>query len=124
MSDFLVAIGLVFAIEGILFAAFPGPVKRAMSHVTVSPARSRYLKEHADRLNKIDRRTRELEEDIQRMLSAHATADETQLAAKGRAAKRHIENVDARRKLDLARARTELRVLREEKAKIMKDAPK
>ena len=34
MSDFLVAIGLVFAIEGILFAAFPGPVKRAMAHVT------------------------------------------------------------------------------------------
>jgi uncharacterized protein len=33
MSDFLVAIGLVFAIEGILFAAFPGPVKRAMVHV-------------------------------------------------------------------------------------------
>lgn len=33
MSDFLVAIGLVFAIEGILFAAFPGPVKRAMAHV-------------------------------------------------------------------------------------------
>ena len=34
MSDFVVAIGLVFAIEGILFAAFPGPVKRAMAHVT------------------------------------------------------------------------------------------
>ena len=33
MSDFLVAIGLVFTIEGILFAAFPGPVKRAMAHV-------------------------------------------------------------------------------------------
>lgn len=101
-----------------------GSAAGAMSRVTVSAARSRYLKEHADRLNKIDRRTRELEEDIQRMLSAHATADEAQLAAKGRAAKRHIENVDARRKLDLARARTELRVLREEKAKIMKDAPK
>ena len=37
MSDFLVAIGLVFAIEGILFAAFPGPVKRAMAHVTDTP---------------------------------------------------------------------------------------
>ena len=37
MSDFLVAIGLVFAIEGILFAAFPGPVKRAMAHVTETP---------------------------------------------------------------------------------------
>jgi uncharacterized protein YjeT (DUF2065 family) len=33
MSDFVVAIGLVLAIEGILFAAFPGPVKRAMAHV-------------------------------------------------------------------------------------------
>jgi uncharacterized protein len=37
MSDFLVAIGLVFTIEGILFAAFPGPVKRAMAHVTETP---------------------------------------------------------------------------------------
>jgi uncharacterized protein YjeT (DUF2065 family) len=34
MSDFLVAIGLVFALEGILFAAFPGAVKQAMAHVT------------------------------------------------------------------------------------------
>jgi uncharacterized protein len=31
MSDFVVALGLVFVIEGILFAAFPGPVKRAVS---------------------------------------------------------------------------------------------
>jgi len=37
MSDFLVAIGLVFAIEGILFAAFPGMVKRAMVHVAETP---------------------------------------------------------------------------------------
>ena len=37
MSDFLVAIGLVFALEGILFAALPGPVKRAMGHVTETP---------------------------------------------------------------------------------------
>ena len=37
MSDFLVAIGLVFALEGILFAAFPGPVKQAMTHVTETP---------------------------------------------------------------------------------------
>jgi uncharacterized protein YjeT (DUF2065 family) len=37
MSDFVVAIGLVLAIEGILFAAFPGPLKRAMAHVTESP---------------------------------------------------------------------------------------
>jgi uncharacterized protein YjeT (DUF2065 family) len=34
ISDFVVAIGLVFAIEGILFAAFPAQVKRAMAHVT------------------------------------------------------------------------------------------
>jgi uncharacterized protein YjeT (DUF2065 family) len=33
MSDFLVAIGLVLAMEGILFAAFPGAVKQAMAHV-------------------------------------------------------------------------------------------
>ena len=31
MSDFLAAIGLVFAIEGILFAAFPAGTKRAMA---------------------------------------------------------------------------------------------
>ena len=37
MSDFVVALGLVFAIEGILFAAFPGPLKRAMAHVTDTP---------------------------------------------------------------------------------------
>ena len=34
MSDFVVAIGLVLAMEGILFAAFPGAVKQAMAHVT------------------------------------------------------------------------------------------
>jgi uncharacterized protein YjeT (DUF2065 family) len=37
MWDFLVAIGLVFAIEGILFAAFPAPVKRAMEQVRETP---------------------------------------------------------------------------------------
>jgi uncharacterized protein len=37
MSDFLVAIGLVFAIEGILFSAFPAIVKRAMSQVAETP---------------------------------------------------------------------------------------
>ena len=37
MSDFLVAIGLVFAIEGILFAAFPGIAKRAVAHVLEAP---------------------------------------------------------------------------------------
>jgi uncharacterized protein len=30
MKDFLAAIGLVFAIEGIVLAAFPGNAKRAM----------------------------------------------------------------------------------------------
>jgi uncharacterized protein len=37
MSDFVVAIGLVLAIEGIMFAAFPDQVKRAMAHVTETP---------------------------------------------------------------------------------------
>jgi uncharacterized protein YjeT (DUF2065 family) len=37
MSDFVVAIGLVLAMEGILFAAFPGAVKQAMAHVTETP---------------------------------------------------------------------------------------
>ena len=31
MSDFLVALGLVFVIEGVLFAAFPLGAKRAMT---------------------------------------------------------------------------------------------
>jgi len=37
MSDFLVALGLVFAIEGIVFAAFPAVTKRAMAHVLETP---------------------------------------------------------------------------------------
>lgn len=37
MSDFLVAVGLVFAIEGILFAAFPAMTKRALAHVMDTP---------------------------------------------------------------------------------------
>jgi uncharacterized protein YjeT (DUF2065 family) len=37
MSDFVVALGLVFAIEGIVFAAFPGMAKRAMASVIESP---------------------------------------------------------------------------------------
>ena len=37
MLDFLVALGLVFAIEGLLFAAFPGITKRAMAHVLETP---------------------------------------------------------------------------------------
>jgi uncharacterized protein YjeT (DUF2065 family) len=37
MSDFLAAIGLFFAIEGILFAAFPLGTKRAMAIVLAMP---------------------------------------------------------------------------------------
>ena len=37
MFDFVVAIGLVFAIEGILFAAFPATVKRAIAHMLETP---------------------------------------------------------------------------------------
>ena len=37
MSDFLIALGLVFAIEGLVFAAFPGTVKRAMIQVMETP---------------------------------------------------------------------------------------
>jgi uncharacterized protein YjeT (DUF2065 family) len=37
MKDFLVAIGLVFAIEGILLAAFPGGAKRTMASVLEMP---------------------------------------------------------------------------------------
>lgn len=37
MSDFLVALGLVLALEGLLFAAFPDLAKRAMASVMESP---------------------------------------------------------------------------------------
>ena len=37
MSDFLVALGLVLAIEGLVFAAFPGTAKRAMESVLETP---------------------------------------------------------------------------------------
>jgi uncharacterized protein len=37
MFDFLAAIGLFFAIEGILFAAFPISAKRAMSAALEMP---------------------------------------------------------------------------------------
>jgi uncharacterized protein YjeT (DUF2065 family) len=37
MSDFVVALGLVFAIEGIVFAAFPAMAKRAMLSVIETP---------------------------------------------------------------------------------------
>ena len=37
MKDFLVALGLVFAIEGLVFAAFPGMAKRAVATVLETP---------------------------------------------------------------------------------------
>ncbi len=37
MFDFLAALGLVFVIEGLIFAAFPGPAKRAMASVLETP---------------------------------------------------------------------------------------
>jgi uncharacterized protein len=37
MSDFLIAIGLVFVIEGLVFAAFPGTAKRAMLSALETP---------------------------------------------------------------------------------------
>jgi uncharacterized protein YjeT (DUF2065 family) len=37
MSDFLVALGLVFVIEGIVFAAFPETTKRAVTAVLETP---------------------------------------------------------------------------------------
>lgn len=40
MADFLAAFGLVFVIEGLIFAAFPGPAKRAMMSVIETPEHS------------------------------------------------------------------------------------
>jgi uncharacterized protein YjeT (DUF2065 family) len=40
MSDFLAAVGLVFVIEGLIFAALPGPAKRAMMSVVETPEAS------------------------------------------------------------------------------------
>jgi uncharacterized protein YjeT (DUF2065 family) len=37
MSDFLAALGLVFVIEGLVFAALPGQAKRAMMSVLETP---------------------------------------------------------------------------------------
>jgi uncharacterized protein YjeT (DUF2065 family) len=37
MSDFLAALGLVFVIEGLIFAAFPDAAKRAMASVLQTP---------------------------------------------------------------------------------------
>jgi len=40
MSDFLAALGLVFVIEGLIFAAFPAQAKRAMASVMETPEAS------------------------------------------------------------------------------------
>jgi hypothetical protein len=40
MSDFLAALGLVFVIEGLIFAAFPVQAKRAMLSVLETPEAS------------------------------------------------------------------------------------
>jgi uncharacterized protein YjeT (DUF2065 family) len=37
MTDFLVALALVFVIEGLLFAAFPDLAKKALLSVTEAP---------------------------------------------------------------------------------------
>ena len=37
MSDFIVALGLVFVLEGLLFSAFPATAKRAMESVMQTP---------------------------------------------------------------------------------------
>jgi uncharacterized protein YjeT (DUF2065 family) len=37
MADFLVALGLMLAIEGLVFAALPGAAKRAMESVLDTP---------------------------------------------------------------------------------------
>jgi uncharacterized protein len=37
MTDFIVAIGLVFVIEGLIFAASPEAAKKAMAHVLETP---------------------------------------------------------------------------------------
>jgi hypothetical protein len=40
MSDLLAALGLVFVIEGLIFAAFPAQAKRAMQSVLETPEAS------------------------------------------------------------------------------------
>ena len=37
MSDFLAAVGLVFVLEGLIFAAFPLAAKRAMTSMMETP---------------------------------------------------------------------------------------
>jgi uncharacterized protein YjeT (DUF2065 family) len=40
MTDFLVAFGLVFVIEGLLFAAFPDSAKRGFTAVLETPSQT------------------------------------------------------------------------------------
>ena len=40
MADFVVALGLVLVIEGLLFAALPGAAKRASAQVAETPEHS------------------------------------------------------------------------------------
>lgn len=40
MSDFLAALGLVFVIEGLIFAAFPAQAKQAMQSALETPEAS------------------------------------------------------------------------------------
>jgi len=37
MNDFFAALGLVFVLEGLLFAAFPGAAKRSLATILVTP---------------------------------------------------------------------------------------
>jgi len=37
MADFFVALGLVFVLEGLMFAALPGWAKRAMTNAVETP---------------------------------------------------------------------------------------
>lgn len=37
MTDFIVALGLVFVIEGLIFAVSPSSAKNAMAHVVETP---------------------------------------------------------------------------------------
>ena len=40
MSDFIVALGLVLVIEGLIFAASPGAAKNAMAHNAATNSRN------------------------------------------------------------------------------------
>jgi len=37
-GDFITALGLAFVVEGVIFLAFPEPVRRIMASVAASPA--------------------------------------------------------------------------------------